>query len=59
MDASTGTDSVEGGMEDILTQIYNEGKFNAISYASKQLIKHWKNYSPFSYKMDSVVWAME
>ncbi len=44
VDASKGTDSIEGGMEAILTQIDKDGKFWAISYASKQLIKHEKNY---------------
>ena len=30
-----------------------------MSYASKQLIKHEKNYSPYLFEMDAVVWAME
>ncbi len=59
VDASTGTDSIEGGMGAILCQIDKHGKFHAISYASKQLIKHEKNYSPFLLEMDAVVWAME
>jgi hypothetical protein len=59
VDASTGTDTVEGGMCAILCQIDKTGKFHAISYASKQLIKHKKNYSPFLLEMDAVVWAME
>ncbi len=59
VDASTGTDRIEGGMGAILCQIDKAGKFHAISYASKQLIKHEKNYSPFLLEMDAVVWAME
>jgi ribonuclease HI len=59
VDASTGTNSIEGGMGAILCQIDKNGKFQAISYASKQLIKHKKNYSPFSLEMDAVVRAME
>jgi hypothetical protein len=59
VDASTGTDAVEGGMGAILCQIDKTGKFHAISYSSKQLIKHEKNYSPFLLEMDAVVWAME
>jgi hypothetical protein len=39
VDASTGSNSVEGGIGAILTQIDKQGKFHAISYASKQLIK--------------------
>ncbi len=52
-------DTIEGGMGAILCQIDKNGKFHAISYASKQLIKHEKNYSPFLLEMDAVVWAME
>jgi hypothetical protein len=36
--ASIGMHTVEGEMGAILTQIYKDGKFDAISYASKQLI---------------------
>ena len=59
VDASAGTDTIEGGIGAILTQIDKNGKFHAISYTSKQLIKHSKNYSPFLLEMDAVVWAME
>jgi hypothetical protein len=59
VDASTGTDQIEGGMGAILCQIDKHKKFHAISNASKQLIKHEKNYSPFLLEMDAVVWAME
>ncbi len=58
MDASTSTDNVEGRMGNILTQIDKDGKFHAICYASKQLIKH-KNFTPFLFEMYAVVWAME
>jgi hypothetical protein len=59
VDASIGTNSIEGGMGAILCQIEKNGKFHSISYASKQLIKHEKNYSPFLLEMNAVVWAME
>jgi hypothetical protein len=59
VDASTGTDQIEGGMGAILCQIDKKGKFHVISYASKQLIKHEKNYSPLLLGMDAVVWAMD
>jgi putative transposase len=59
VDASTGTDRVEGGMVAILCQINKTGKLHAICYASKQFIKHEKNYSPFLLEMDVVVWAMK
>jgi hypothetical protein len=59
MPSSTGTDQIEGGMGAILCQMDKTGKLHAISYASKQLIKHEKNYSPNLLEMDAVVWAME
>jgi hypothetical protein len=44
VDASTSTNTVEGGMGAILTQIDRNSQFPALTYASKQLIKHekWK-----------------
>jgi hypothetical protein len=59
VDASIGTDTVEGGLRAILTQIDKDVKFHAISYTLKQLIKHENNYFPFPLVMESVVWAME
>jgi hypothetical protein len=43
----------------ILTQIDKEGKFHAISYPSKQLIKLEQNYYPFLLEMDALVCDME
>jgi hypothetical protein len=59
VDACTGTNQIEGGMGAILCRSNKNGKIHAISYPSKQLIKHEKNYSPFLLKMDAVVWTME
>jgi hypothetical protein len=59
VDASTGIYWIEDGMGAILTQIDKDGKFHAISYVWKQLIKNEKNYSPFLLEMDAVVWAMD
>jgi hypothetical protein len=42
----------------ILTQIDRNGKFHEISFVSKQLVKHEKNYSPFLLEMDAGVWAI-
>jgi hypothetical protein len=50
VEASTGTDSVEGGMGAIRTQINKHKKFHSISYASKQLIKHEQNFPGFYWK---------
>jgi hypothetical protein len=40
-------------------KLTKKGKFHSIGYASKQLIKHEKNYSPFLLEMVARVWAME
>jgi hypothetical protein len=44
--ASTGINSIEGEMGAILIQIDKEGKFHALSYASKKFIKHEKKLFP-------------
>ena len=59
VDAATGTPDIDGGMGAILAQIDSSGKFHAIAYASKQLLKHQKNYSPYLLELDATVWAME
>ena len=59
VDASTGTAVTEGGMGAILTQIDKNGSFHVISYGSRQLIKHEKNYSPFLLEMAAAVWGMD
>ncbi len=46
-DAATGTADTPGGLGAILTQVDKDGKFYAISFASRQLKDHEKNYSPF------------
>ena len=59
VDASTGTATSEGGMGAILTQIDSAGQFHVISYGSRQLVKHEKNYSPYLVEMAAAVWGME
>ena len=59
VDAATGTPEIDGGMGAILAQVDSAGKFHAIAYASKQLLKHQKNYSPYLLELDATVWAME
>jgi putative transposase len=58
-DAATGDDHNPGGMGAILTQIDKEGKFYVISYASRKLVKHEANYTPFLLEMHAAVWGME
>ncbi len=46
-DAATGTADTAGGLGAILTQKDKFDNYYAISYASRQLKDHEKNYSPF------------
>ena len=58
-DAATGTADFSGGMGAILTQVDNNGNHYAISFASRQLKDHEKNYSPFLLEAAAAVWGME
>ena len=42
-----------------MTQVDAEGKFHVISYGSRQLLKHEKNYSPYLVEMQAAVWGMD
>ena len=59
VDACTGNDQNPGGMGAILCQTDQNGKPVVISFASKQLAKHEKNYTPFLVEMAAMVWGME
>jgi hypothetical protein len=59
VDASTGSATEEGGLGAILTQIDEDGKFHVISYGSRQLVKHEKNYSPYLLEMQARIWGMD
>jgi len=58
-DAATGTADSPGGLGAILTQMDNQGNHYAISFASRQLKDHEKNYSPFLLEAAAAVWGME
>ncbi len=58
-DAATGTADSPGGLGAILTQIDKKGNHYAISFASRQLKDHEKNYSPFLLEAAAAVWGME
>ena len=58
-DAATGTADTPGGMGAILTQIDKDGNHFAISFASRQLKDHEKNYSPFLLEAAAAVWGMD
>ena len=59
VDASTGTSEVAGGLGAILTQTDENNDERVIAYASRQLLKHEKNYTPFLVEMQAIVWGME
>jgi transposase InsO family protein len=58
-DAATGSADFTGGLGAILTQIDQHGNHYAISFASRQLKDHEKNYSPFLLEAAAAVWGME
>ena len=58
-DACQGDCKKPGGFGAILAQINHEGKFQAVSYASRKLKNHEKNYAPFLLEMSASIWAME
>ncbi len=58
-DAATGTADTAGGLGAILTQKDEFDNFYAISYASRQLKDHEKNYSPFLLEAAAAVWGMD
>jgi hypothetical protein len=58
-DATTGTAKFSGGLGAILTQVDKNGNHYAISFASRQLKDHEKNYSPFLLEAAAGVWGME
>ncbi len=58
-DAATGTADTPGGLGAILTQVDQDGKFYAISFASCQLKDHEQNYSPFLLEAAAAVWGMD
>ena len=59
MDASTGTAEVAGGLGAILSQTDENVEERVIAYASRQMLKHEKNYTPFLVEMQAMVWGME
>jgi hypothetical protein len=48
-----------GGLGTILTQVNKEGNVYAISFASRKLKDHEKNYSPFLLEAAAAVWGMD
>ena len=59
VDASTGTGEINGGLGAMLCQTDEDGEERVIAYASRQLLKHEKNYTPFLVEMQAMIWAMD
>jgi len=58
-DVATGMVDTAGSLGAILTQKHEFDNFLAISYASRQLKNHEKNYSPFLLEAAAAVWGMD
>jgi hypothetical protein len=58
-DATTSTADTPGGLRAILTQVDQHRKFYALSFASRQLKDHEKNYSPFLLDASLTIWGMD
>jgi hypothetical protein len=58
-DACQGDAKKPGGYGAILAQVKPDGEFQVISYASRKLKCHEKNYAPFLLEMSASVLAME
>ena len=58
-DAATGTAYFSGKLGAILMQVGNNGNHYAISFPSRQLKDHEKNYSPLLLEAAAAVWGME
>jgi hypothetical protein len=59
VDAPLGDDAHPGGLGAILSKINAALKYCVITYASRKLQMHEKNYTPFLLKMQAAIWAME
>ena len=61
MDASLGDSDQKkpGGLGAILTQIDENGEHQVIAYASRKLVQHKKNYTPYLLEMQAAILAME
>jgi hypothetical protein len=57
--ATTGTADTPRGLRAILTQVDQHRKFYTLSFASRQLKNHEKNYSPFLLDAAAAVWGMD
>ena len=59
VDAALGDEKNVGGLGAILTQVDEQGQYYVISYASRKLSAHEKNYTPFLLEMQACVWGID
>jgi hypothetical protein len=59
VDAALGDDKHHGGLGAILVQINERKEHCVISYASRKLSAHEKNYTPYLLEMQACVWGIE
>ena len=59
VDAATGDESSPGGLGAILSQLDENNVERIVSYASRSLKEHEKNYSAFLLELQASVWAID
>ena len=58
-DAATGDNTSPGGLGAVLTQLDDQGRERVVSYASRSLREHEKNYSVFLLEQLAASWAID
>jgi hypothetical protein len=58
VNASTSTGEINGDLGAMLFQSDEEGEEIVVTYASRQLLEHEKNYTPFLVEMQAMLWAI-
>ena len=59
VDAATGDELSPGGLGAILSQIDKDGQEKIVSFASRSLKEHEKNYTAFLLELQAAVWAID
>ena len=59
VDGASGDSKEEGGLGAHLMQEDSQGKLHTIAFASRQLIKHEKNYTAFLLELQAAVYAID
>lgn len=59
IDGAIGSDTAPGGLGAVLMQEQPDGKQRPVGFASRQLVKHEKNYSAFLIELTAAVFAIK